>query len=89
MIGSIAAGMEGQQMSESDTPRDGFLSTNAEIHSFAIGLYDGMKDWRARPRELPDNPDVQSEPHYYKGAYVIGTLLYAGLALLLLLTVLP
>lgn len=62
---------------ESDTEDDGFLSYAAEWHAFAIGLYDGMKDWRARPGDLPDNPDVQAEPHYYKGAYVIGTVLQA------------
>lgn len=60
--------------SESDTDRDGFLSYAAEWHAFSIGLYDGMKSWRVRPKALPDNPDVQAEPHYYKGAYVIGTL---------------
>lgn len=60
---------------ESDSERDGFLSYAAEWHAFAIGVYDGMKSWRARPGELPENKDVQKEPHYYKGAYIIGTLL--------------
>lgn len=60
---------------ESGSERDGFLSYAAEWHAFAIGVYDGMKNWRARPEELPSNDDVEKEPHYYKGGYVIGTLL--------------
>lgn len=56
----------------------GFLSTTTEIHAFAIGLYDGMRDFHARPGEIPDNEDVKAEPHYYKGAYVIGTIIQFG-----------
>jgi len=26
-------------------------------------------------KTMPTNADVQKEPHYYKGAYVVGTLL--------------
>ena len=63
--------------SEDDTKRDGVLSYSAEWHAAAHGAYDGMRSWKARPGELPDNPDVQAEPHYYKGAYVIGTVLQA------------
>lgn len=66
--------------SEEDTEWDGFLSYAAEWHAFAIGFYDGMKSWRARPGDLPDNPDVQAEPHYYKGAYVLGTLVQGLIA---------
>jgi len=69
---------------ESDTDRDGVLSYSAVWHALAHGTYDGMKDWRVRPGKIPDNPDVQAEPHYYKGGYVIGTVLQgsivAGLA---------
>lgn len=61
--------------SESGSERNGFLSYAAEWHAFSIGVYDGMKSWRARPGDLPENKDVQKEPHYYKGAYIIGTLL--------------
>jgi len=62
---------------ESDTKRDGFLSYAAEWHAAAHGFYDGMRTWKARPDGLPDNADVQAEPHYYKGAYVAGTVLQA------------
>jgi hypothetical protein len=58
---------------ESDTERDGFLSYAAEWHSFTHGVYDGMRSPKARPGELPEYEDVQEEPHYYKGGYVIGT----------------
>lgn len=60
---------------ESDTERDGFLSYSAEAHALSLGIYDGMKTWRVRPTELPDNDDVQKEPHYYTAGYVLGTLL--------------
>lgn len=65
----------GDAKKESDTEYDGMFSYAAESHAFAHGLYDGMKSWQAAPDELPDNEDVQKEPQYYKGAYVIGTLL--------------
>lgn len=63
---------------ESDDPYDGAFSYAAEGHAFTHGVYDGMKNWRVRPKQLPDNDDVQKEPHYYKGGYVIGTLLQVG-----------
>ena len=59
---------------------DGVLSYAAEWHAFTHGVYDGMRSLRARPGDLPENKDVQAEPHYYKGAFIIGTLLQAGLA---------
>jgi hypothetical protein len=52
-----------------------FLSTKAEWHSLSLGIYDGMKTWRVRPKEMRDNKDVEAESHYYAGGYVIGTLL--------------
>jgi len=52
-----------------------FLSTTTEWHSLALGVYDGMKTWRVRPKEMRDNKDVENEPHYYAGGYVVGTLL--------------
>lgn len=65
---------------ESDTARDGFLSYAAEWHAFTHGVYNGMKSWRARPKEIPENRDVQKEPHYYKGGYVLGTILQGLIA---------
>jgi len=61
--------------SEDGSKRAGFLSYAAEWHSFSIGFYDGMKSPKTRPKKLPENPDIQEEPHYYKGAYVLGTVL--------------
>lgn len=68
---------------EDETDRDGFLSSAPEWHAFSIGFYDGMKSWRVRPGELPENDDVQKEPHYYTGAYVLGTVLQAFVAVVL------
>lgn len=55
--------------SEDDTERNGFLSYAAEWHSLSHGLYDGIRSIKT----MPTNADVQKEPHYYKGAYVVGT----------------
>jgi hypothetical protein len=59
--------------SEDESDRDGFLSYSAEWHSLSHGLYDGLRSIKT----MPTNSDVQKEPHYYKGAYVVGTLLQA------------
>lgn len=50
-----------------------FLNDTAEIHAFVHGIYTGLTEWRGA--EIPDNPDVRAEPHYYKGGYIFGTLL--------------
>lgn len=68
---------------EDETNRDGFLSYAGEWHALSFGVYHGMKTWRVRPKGLPENDDIQSEPHYYTGGYVIGTLLQLGIVLLL------
>lgn len=65
-----------QQPSESDSERNGFMSYAAETHAIGHGLYDGMTNLRPTPKTLPNNRDVQKEPHYYKGAYVFGTILH-------------
>lgn len=59
-------------------PLDTFANTSAEVHALGHGLFWGLftRPWRVRPGEmLPENDDVQSEPHYYRGAFVIGALL--------------
>lgn len=61
---------------EEETERDGVLSSSTEWHSFTHGLYDSMRTAKPYTRKLPDVRDVQKEPHYYKGAYVIGTILH-------------
>lgn len=69
---------------ESDSERDGFLSTRPEWHATAHGLYDGMRTWKLRPTDLPNNNDVQNEPQYYKAFYVIGTLIQLAIVILLI-----
>lgn len=64
------------EASEDATDRDGAFSYAAEYHAFTHGFYDA---WKTSPRtlrapELPDVVDVQREPHYYKGAFVLGSL---------------
>jgi hypothetical protein len=48
-----------------------FLNDPAEVHSFVHGLYAGVTEWKGA--QLPDNPDVKKEPHYFKGGYLLGT----------------
>lgn len=52
-----------------------FLSTHSEIHSFVIGTYSGLTEWRGIDSEVMKNPDVEKEPHYCYGGYVLGTIL--------------
>jgi len=61
--------------SEDQSDRDGFLSYAAEWHAFTHGLYGGLRSMKL----MPSNNDVEAEPHYYKGGYVLGTLLQAVL----------
>lgn len=58
---------------EDASKRDGLLSYALEWHALAIGVYHGFKHLD-RPTS---NPDVEAEPHYYKGGYVTGYLLKA------------
>lgn len=57
---------------ESDSERDGFLSYAGEWHAFTIGMYSGVTSVRGFRDTPPDNPDVEEEPHYYKGGYLVG-----------------
>lgn len=65
---------------ESGSDYDGVFSYAAEWHAFSHGVYDGLT---TRPRrwskhEKPDNKDVEKEPHYYKGGFVIGSVIQIG-----------
>lgn len=68
---------------ERDTERDGAFSYAAEVHAFAIGVYKGCTSLRSHPSrsdsgtviDATTNKDVEREPHYYAGGYVLGTLL--------------
>lgn len=66
--------------SEDDSERNGVLSYAAEWHALTHGVYLGLT---TRPRVTPPQPqnrDVRKEPHYYRGGYVIGTLLHLAIA---------
>lgn len=65
--------------SEDETEYDGFLSYAAEWHAFTHGVYKGVTTMPYRAPPEPDNPDVNKEPHYYRGGYVLGTLLQLGI----------
>jgi hypothetical protein len=59
---------------ESDSEYDGAFSYAAETHAFTHGVYDSLTTKKLKaPKELPDNEDVEAEPHYYKGGYLVGT----------------
>ena len=68
---------------EEDSPRDGALSTFPEWHALTIGIYFGLKDLKPVAPDLPDNEDVQKEPHYFHGGYIVGTVFQALLLLFL------
>ena len=50
-----------------------FCNTIPEVHSLIHGIYAGLTEWKGT--EIPNNPDVQEEPHYFKGGYILGTLM--------------
>lgn len=53
-----------------------FLNTSTEVHAATHGIYAGLTEWKGA--ELPDNQEVQDEPHYFKGGYITGTLIRWG-----------
>ena len=65
--------------SESGTSRDGAFSYAAEWHAFTHGVFLGLttKPWKTPP--TPNNADVRKENHYYRGGYVLATLLQLAL----------
>jgi hypothetical protein len=73
MSSDITDGMD--EPTEDANEYDGFLSYSSEWHSLSLGVFDGMKTWRIKPKKMRDNRDVEAEPHYYSGGYVIGTLI--------------
>jgi len=52
-----------------------FLSTYVEVHSFIMGIYAGLTEWRGIDSDILNNPDVRKEPHYCYGGYILGTIL--------------
>ena len=60
-----------------------FLSTYTEVHSFIMGIYAGLTEWRGIDSQILSNPDVQVEPHYCYGGYILGTLLRWGIILMM------
>lgn len=48
------------------------LNTPAEVHAAVHGIYAGLTEWKGT--ELPDDPEILDEPHYYKGGYIVGTI---------------
>jgi len=40
-----------------------------------MGVYAGLTEWRGIDSNILNNPDVEKEPHYCYGGYVLGTLL--------------
>lgn len=56
------------------------LNTTTEVHAAVYGIYAGITEWKGT--ELPDDPEVQDEPHYFRGGYVFGTLVRWGAILL-------
>lgn len=60
-----------------------FLSTYAEVHSFVLGVYCGLTEWKGLDSDTLNNRDVQAEIAYSKGGYILGTLLRVAIILLI------
>lgn len=67
-----------------DAPTDTFLSTSPEWHAFGHGVYKGLTSHPLRTPPEPDKEDVRKESHYYRGGYVVGTILQLAIAGVLL-----
>lgn len=52
-----------------------FLDETCEVHSFIIGVYSGLTEWKGMDSQTMQNPDVKKEPHYAYCGYVVGTLI--------------
>jgi len=70
--------------SEESLPYNGPLSTFAEWHALAHGLYHGLISLRPSPNDYPDNKDVDKEPHMYKIGFVFSTLAQGAFILTIL-----
>lgn len=60
---------------EAESPRDGAFSYSSEWHAFTHGLYLGFTSRALITPPAPTDADVLDEPAYYRGGYLIGTLL--------------
>lgn len=73
--------------SEDETERDGFLSYRGEWHALTVGFYRGLtrlKPWADSYKQVAQRyDDVEAEPWYYQGGYVLGTMLQLLVMLLL------
>lgn len=65
------------------SPTDTFLSTSPEWHAAGHGVYKGFTSHPLRTPPEPDKEDVRKESHYYRGGYVVGTLLQLGIVAVL------
>lgn len=72
------------QPRESDTDYDGFLSYSAEWHAFSHGIYMGFTTHPFQTPPEPKNRDVDRETHYYRGGYILGSLIQVFLVLVVL-----
>lgn len=51
------------------------LSDTTEWHAFTWGVYRGVTTRPRKTPPIPDNSDVGDEPHYYRGGYIVGSVL--------------
>lgn len=81
---------------ESESDRDGFLSTTAEVHTFVNGLFRGLyspdpRPWRhGEDAPTPDGDEnVQEEVEragiwYWRSGYILGDLMQIAVFVMLL-----
>jgi hypothetical protein len=75
-IPGVPEGFDPDAATEAESEYDGAFSYAAEYHAFALGFFQGFH--KLSPVPDSDNPDVKREPHYYRGAYMIGYALKTG-----------
>ena len=55
-----------------------FLSSYSELHAFTHGIYSGLVEWKGIKETMWEDVDCNTEPHYVKGGYILGTLIRWG-----------
>lgn len=57
---------------EESTERNGFLSYAGEVHAFILGVYRGLSTADPTTDDPPEYADVEAEPWYYAGGFLLG-----------------
>lgn len=70
-------------------PLTTFLDEPAEWHALSHGVYVGFTSHPLQTPPTPKREDVRRESHYYRGGYVVGSLLQVAILAAVAYNLLP